>query len=51
MTRTEYDFDVCCGPAAAPPTLAAPPQPAPAKPEPAASLDQAPAPADRIIPT
>jgi hypothetical protein len=51
MTRTDFDFDVCCGPAAAPPTVAPPPQPAPAKAGDTASLDQAPAPADRINPT
>ncbi len=50
MTRTEYDFDVCCGPAAAPPGVSAPPRPAPAKAGTAASLDPAPAPADRIDP-
>ncbi len=43
MQRTPYDFDVCSGPALAPP-----PQPQPATPP--ASLDPAPAPADRLNP-
>jgi hypothetical protein len=51
MNRTEFDFDVCCGPATPPPSVAAPTQPAPEKPSDTASLDQAPAPADRINPT
>ncbi len=52
MTRSEFDFDVCCGPAVPPSTVASPP-PAPAAPKAGdtASLDPPPAPADRFTPT
>ncbi len=51
MTRTEFDFDVCCGPATPPPTVVPPPASAAPKAGDTASLDQPPAPADRITPT
>ena len=47
MHRSEYDFDVCSGPAS-PPRQPQPAQPVPREP---ASLDPAAAPADRLAPT